>query len=341
MGLAISPDNQLVYVAGGQENKVFIFDLATGERKGVIDCASKTADKDYSHGYIGDLVLTKDGSKLYAVDQINFRMVLIDTGQKKAVASVGVGRYPFGITLSPDEKSVYVANVGMFEYAYIKGINKENLEKTAPDYPVAGYLSKESREGITTDSLQVPGLGDPNVPESFSVWTIDVSNAQVPRVRSKVKTGFLVGQLVEDIPAVGGSSPNSVVATEKYVFVSNGNNDCISVIDVQKDTVIQNIYLKPEPRLSRLRGVIPFGLALSPDGKRLYVAESGINAIGVIEVETRKVLGHIPVGWFPAKLQVSRDGKKLIVANAKGFGSGPNGGSQPLRSGRKEAALAG
>jgi len=39
------------------------------------------------------------------------------------------------------------------------------------------------------------------------------------------------------------------------------------------------------------------------------------------------VLGYIPTGWFPAKLKVSNDGKKLIVANAKGFGSGPNGGS--------------
>jgi hypothetical protein len=39
-----------------------------------------------------------------------------------------------------------------------------------------------------------------------------------------------------------------------------------------------------------------------------------------------KVIGHIPTGWFPAKLKVSKDGKKLIVTSAKGFGSGPNGG---------------
>jgi DNA-binding beta-propeller fold protein YncE len=32
MGLAVSKDNSVVYVAGGQENKIFIFDLATGER---------------------------------------------------------------------------------------------------------------------------------------------------------------------------------------------------------------------------------------------------------------------------------------------------------------------
>ncbi len=59
----------------------------------------------------------------------------------------------------------------------------------------------------------------------------------------------------------------------------------------------------------------------------MYVAESGINAVGVIDVSDQKVLGHIPTGWFPSKIEVSNDGKKLIIANAKGFGSGPNGGA--------------
>jgi hypothetical protein len=58
----------------------------------------------------------------------------------------------------------------------------------------------------------------------------------------------------------------------------------------------------------------------------MYVAEAGINAVGVVDIESNKVLGHIPVGWFPSKLKVTPDGKQLIVANAKGFGSGPNGG---------------
>lgn len=117
------------------------------------------------------------------------------------------------------------------------------------------------------------------------------------------------------------------MATDHYVFASNGNNDCISVIDFDKDTIVSNIFIKPDPKIAHLRGVIPFGLALSPDQKRLYVAEAGINAVGVINILTLEVKGHIPVGWFPSKLAVSPDGKKLIVANVKGFGSGPNGGA--------------
>jgi len=132
--------------------------------------------------------------------------------------------------------------------------------------------------------------------------------------------------MVEDIPAVGGSSPNSIVATDKYVFVSNGSNDNISVIDPKVDTIITTIYLPLDQRVDKFRGMIPFGMAVSPDQKRLYVAESGINAIGVIDLDKLELIGHIPAGWFPSKLVVSRDGSNIIVANAKGYGSGPNGG---------------
>lgn len=325
MGLAISPDNKLVYVAGGQENKVFIFDIQSGAKKGEINCAYVDAGRDYTHGYLGDLTLSADGKRLFVVDQIGFRVVIVNTETRKVLQSIPVGRYPFGITLSPDEKELYVANVGVFAYTPFPDVDPNNLKGSSHAFPAFPYNSKEMREGIKNDSVNIPGLGDPNAPESFSVWTISLDGT--PVVTHKTKTGFLVGQMVEGIPAVGGASPNSIVATDRYVFVSNGNNDCISVIDTQQDTVVKNIALQPDPRLGTTRGVIPFGLALSPDKKRLFVAESGINAVGVIDVASMNVLGHIPVGWFPSKLSVHPDGKHLIVANAKGYGSGPNGGA--------------
>ena len=322
MGLAITPNGKTVYVAGGETNKIFSFDLATGKPSGTINCAVKTATVDYKHGYIGDMVLTRDGKMLYALDQIGFRMLVIDMATKKILHNVPTGRYPFGITLSPDEKTAYVANVGVFEYKPFTDLDKKDLKETAHNFPATKYGSKEMKEGIPAEG--VPALGDPNAPEAFSVWSIKLGSQ--PMVTAKIKTGFLVGEMVEDFPAVGGSSPNSVVATDQYVFVSNGNNDCVSVIDVRTNKVLKNIGLSPDERLGNLRGVIPFGLALSPDNKRLYVAEAGINAVAVVDVPTLTVLGHIPTGWFPSKLKVSSNGKKLIVANAKGYGSGPNGG---------------
>lgn len=328
MGLAISPDNKTVYVAGGQSNAVIKYDLLTGKPTGKINCAVKApTDEPKSrvpnNGYLGDMVMTKDGKRLFVVDQLNFRMVVIDLEKEKVLHNIPTGRYPFGITFSPDEKKIFVANVGVFEYKPFTDLDPKDLKKTAHTYPATKYGSKEMIEGDAAKGI--PPLGDPNVAEAFSVWAYDVSNGQ-PQVTAKIKTGFLVGQLIEDFPAVGGASPNSLVANNKYVFVSNGNNDCISAIDIQTNKVVKNIPLSIDPRLGKLRGVIPFGVALSPDKKRLYVAESGVNAVGVIDAETLNVNGHIPTSWFPSKIKVSNDGKKLIVSNAKGYGSGPNAG---------------
>ncbi len=328
MGLAVAPDNKTIFVSGGEANKILLFDAATGKPTGNIDC--KTTG--HNHGYLGDLTLSEDGKTLFVVDQIGFRLIGIDISRRpdgqvsgKTNWEVPTGRYPFGICLSPDGRRVFVANVGQFEYNHFSDFDPKRATATAHDWPASSYGTEKAAMGDPEKGI--PPLGGPNSPDGFSVWSFDLpGNGKPPILRKKIKTGILVGQMVEDFPAVGGSSPNSVVATETEVFVSNATNDCVSVISIEKDTVVATISLQPDERLGNLRGIIPFGLALSPDRKRLFVAESGINAVAVVDVATKKVVGHLPVGWFPSKIKVSPDGKKLIVANAKGYGSGPNGG---------------
>jgi DNA-binding beta-propeller fold protein YncE len=326
MGLAISPDNRIVYVAGGQANKIYSFSVETGAKLDSVDCSVNENGQKTSDGYIGDMKLSADGRYLYAVDQMLFRLIVIDTQQKKMIGSANTGRFPFGIILSLDQQKVYVANVGMFAYSKIGNIEAEKDYKNALAFPPFGFGTEEMKKGTRINSLDIPGLGDSNVPESFSVWSYSVKNPEKPVVQAKIKTGVLVGEAIEGIPAVGGASPNSLAVTDRYVFVSNGTNDNISVIDLIHDTIAAEIPLKLHQAVKQFRGVIPFGLAVSPDQKRLFVAESGINAIGVIDIQKLKVIGHIPTGWFPSKLEVTPDGNTLVVSNAKGFGSGPNGG---------------
>jgi len=45
MGLAVTPDNSSVYAAGGQENKIYQFDLKTGAKIREIDCSSQNAER--------------------------------------------------------------------------------------------------------------------------------------------------------------------------------------------------------------------------------------------------------------------------------------------------------
>jgi YVTN family beta-propeller protein len=163
----------------------------------------------------------------------------------------------------------------------------------------------------------VPGLGDPNAPESNSVCVVDVSSPAAPKVETFIRTGVPWGD-----QSYGGSSPSGIVATAGKVFVSNASDDSITVIDAAANRVEAEIPIRI-PGLETLRGVLPIGMAYHQKTGWLLVAEAGINALAVIDPRQGRVLGHLPCGWFPARVAV--DGDTVFVANAKGNGTGPNG----------------
>ncbi len=177
-----------------------------------------------------------------------------------------------------------------------------------------------------------PALGAANVPESFSVWGVDISNPAAPKVVARVKTGLLIGAPSDNGKTVGGSAPNFLAAQNGSLFVSNGNNDLIERIDLSKDAIVARERLIPSPLVAGLRGVGPSGMVVSPDGARLYVAEMGINAIGVLNAQTLEILGHIPTAWYPYRLALSPDGRRLACICCRGFGNGPNAGKEIPRS---------
>ncbi|MDB5396786.1 MAG: hypothetical protein JWM91_4292 [Rhodospirillales bacterium] len=58
------------------------------------------------------------------------------------------------------------------------------------------------------------------------------------------------------------------------------------------------------------------GMAISPDGKKVFVAVPDSDSVVVIDTATDQVTGSIPVGSYPAELAITPDGKKLYVVNA-------------------------
>jgi YVTN family beta-propeller protein len=73
----------------------------------------------------------------------------------------------------------------------------------------------------------------------------------------------------------------------------------------------------------RYRGANPNSLALSANGATLFVTLGGENAVAVIDVASRRVLGRIPTAWYPTSVSLSADGQRLFIVNLKS-NSGPN-----------------
>ena len=133
----------------------------------------------------------------------------------------------------------------------------------------------------------MPGVGDPNAPESNSLCVIDVADPAAPKVLQFVRTGEPFGPRSH-----GGSSPSGVVADAQSIYVSNANQDSVTIIDAVKLEVTAAVPIRI-PGLESLRGVLPIGLALEPATGWLLVAEAGINAIGVIDAAPPR--GHRPL----------------------------------------------
>jgi len=180
--------------------------------------------------------------------------------------------------------------------------------------------------------LVAASLGFPfalNDVRGSSLWTYDLRDPARPRLSASLRLGTSIATGRNGV--VGGAAPSAVVASGNSVYVALAHEDSIAVISADGHSVDTEIPLTPfagllDRRGNPLRGVMPSSLALS--GNRLYVAEAGINALGVIDLAEKRVLGHLPVGWSPSAVLVAKDGSTIYVANAKGKGSGPNAGDK-------------
>jgi YVTN family beta-propeller protein len=318
-GLAFSGDHN-VYVSEGNTGHIVLFD-SHDERRRAIDLNQGGFHDSFS----GDLAFDFARNILYAVDQANQRVAVIDARTRLVVASVPVGRLPFAMTLSPDRQKLYVTNAGLLAYELLPGADADQTRSTGLPFPAFGFPSPEASQGglrpRAGGMVKVPGLGDPNALESNSVAVLDVSRPAAAKVVAFVRTGLSTGETVDGRTIVGASSPSGLCATDGQVFVSNAGQDSIGILNARTNRLEAEIPIRI-PGLESLRGVLPIGLAYHEKSGWLFVAEAGIDAVGVIDVRQRRVLGHLPAAWFPTRVAVEDD--MVFVASARGHGVGAN-----------------
>ena len=186
------------------------------------------------------------------IDQANFRLAVINVGDASVVSSVRTGRLPFALAYDAAKREAYVTNLGMFEYRAIPGTNPKNARSTGLPFPAFGFPSQEARTGVRRATeraiVKAPPLGDPNAPQSNSVAIVQLEDPAKPRLRSLVRTGLPFGPR-----SSGGSSPSGVVAHKGKLYVSNANQDTITVVDIATGRAEGEIPLRI-PRYEAVRG---------------------------------------------------------------------------------------
>jgi YVTN family beta-propeller protein len=89
--------------------------------------------------------------------------------------------------------------------------------------------------------------------------------------------------------------------------VSSEVGGTVDIVDAKAYKVLKTLKM-PE-------GAKPMGVALSPDGKRLYVANGRAGTVSLVDLGTDSVVASTKVGTRPWGIALTPDGRKLYAAN--------------------------
>jgi YVTN family beta-propeller protein len=225
----------------------------------------------------------------YAIVPLTFDDVaaIVDLNVGEMKTSVKTGIAPFGAAINAAGTVAYVSNWGG------RFPRPQDLTATTGSDPDADRAVVDQR-GIAS---------------SGTVSCIDIGAG---KVTASIEVGL---------------HPTSLAWDEAHhrLFVSNSNSDTISVIDTARNKVVETISVQPFER--KVAGVAPEAVVVSSDGRVLYAACAGINAVAMISVgdspqRAPKILGLIPTSWYPDHIALSPDGAYLAVSTLLGVGAG-------------------
>lgn len=214
---------------------------------------------------------------------------IYDTAKGELLASVAVGVKPHELVLSPDARLAFVTDYGVDSWTETSpGGNTVSIVDLAQGQRIGVIdLGKHRRpHGIELGSKS--GLLYVTCDLPPAVVVLDVAARTVVRAIS----------LNQQLPHM-----LAVNRDETTLFVANSGSASITAVDLKQQS-LKNVPI----------GGIPMGLALSPDGRRLYAVNRSGNALIEVDATRCEVTRKLEIAGQPARVKVSPDGRQLLVS---------------------------
>jgi len=238
------------------------------------------------------------GTKVYVTNSDKNTVSVINTATNKVTTTVKVGNGPCGVAVNPAGTKIYAANSGSNTVSAIDAAtNKVTTTVKVGTGPCGVAVNPAGTKVYVTNS-------DKN--------TVSVIDTATNKVTATVKVG---------------NNPYGVAVNPAgtRIYVANSGSNTISVIDTTKNKVAATVKLGNGPDGFALS---PNEIAITPDGKKVYVACS-VSSIGyynfvpVIDTSTNKVITNIDDGFYEnVGIAITPDGKKVYVINRGYTGAG-------------------
>jgi YVTN family beta-propeller protein len=299
-GLAWAPDGTRFYISGGQDDRIYVY-------------------KSNGSQFVPDapFILLGHNSNENAPFPKYDGAILKGTKAAKAVTFNGTslivgGAVVAGIALSRDGKTLVAAN---FENDSIS------------------IVDTESRAVVDEVKFFTPGgaVAQGEFPYDVAVLSNPDGSAKTAFVTSQrddlVMVVDLASRSFTSLPV--GDQPNRMVLTadQKTLYVVNGNDDTVSVIDTVSEKVVKTISLSRPG--DKYKGSNPNSATLSADEKILYVTLGFENAVAVVNLESGRLQGRIPTGWYPTSVSLTTGRHARLYVCTFKSNSGPNPANGP------------
>ncbi len=327
--VVVARDGKTAYVSNRWSNTVSVVDLATD---------SVTRELEVGSGPAG-LALSGDGASLYVANSYSDDISILDLPSGVERRRLAAGRNPYAVAVSPRGGAVYVANrLSALVPFQTPPVTEVTVVGTRPERVVrrVAFPSANVIEGIDvtpSGDLVLTTLARPKnlVPatqiEHGWMYTFGIGVMEPGREDR-------VAQLLLDDVNAFYADPYDVVITPdgERAFVSHSGADVVTVVDLDSlrailaaatpenlATYADNLGLSSRYVLARIStGANPKGLALSPDGQRLYVAERLADRIAVIDTRQFVMVDSIDLGG-PKRETFVRRGQKLFHNASQSF----------------------
>lgn len=155
------------------------------------------------------------------------------------------------------------------------------------------------------------------------------------------------GQVTQTIPQEAAFVGLAFSPDGRTLYASGGNQDVVYRYRWNDDaaTLIDSLVLAIKPR-NRDGTRYPAGLALSPDGASLYVAENLADSLAVVDLATGRVMQRLATGRYPYGVAVTPTGA-VYVSNWGGnrlsvftpLGHGRLAASEAIAAGQHPSAM--
>ena len=319
--VVVTGDRKTAYVSNRWSNSVSIVDLTAGEVTGELPVGTGPSG----------LALTPDGSTLYVANTVSNDISLLDLTTGRERKRMSAGNAPYAMSLARDGEAVYVTNRLSSQLAFREPPVAELTVVDAGSERVEERLAFQSAhlvEGIDFtpggDWAVVTLVRPKNLIPATQIgrgWMLTFGLGIVDRTQDRK----IIQLPLDDVNGFY-ADPYDVVVTPdgQRAFVSHAGADVVSVVNLGSlrelldgtpadSLAVYANHLGVSDRYVEKRiatGANPKGLALSPDGRRLYVAERLDDRISVIDVDRLEIVDAIDLG--SGKESFLRRGQKLF-----------------------------